>query len=937
MVAIMLILIALKWSEGKISITPNASITWQRFGRPFNISCHYSGSRDHDVRWLKDSRPVLASEQILLSKENSVQGSLHMSDSAIYVKKLDHDDEGNYTCSAGEEFRFIQVKVIQGRMKIFPKEERIITFTNEQAVLTCEYSGNEKLRPTWRKDVKKKVGDFRFTSNLRTVIGSEVTSILKITKRAIEPSDAGEYTCSAGPLTKSVILEVHNGPCGNMLVSGQHGVPDQNMEASSFYEDTRYHDGPSRARLNQEPEENSNKDGDLVTQGGGWLAGSSDRNQWIQVKLKTQSVVREILIQGRSSEDCCNQSHWVTQFKVQYSKDGATWAKYKDQSGNLLFFRGNYDHDTVVSRRLPFPVIARYVRIVPTEWNENIALRFDIKGCSIPKNIRMIYPNQDFINIEVPKKLEITCEYTGPSNANITWFKDGYRILHHHGFTLKSTITLKNGRTTVVSSLSKVSTVYSDSGKYRCKIENTTLTKVVAVHAVRFDKLPSYSRYWLVHGSPFHLSCTYKSREKRQFSWKYEDMYIGSFGFDVNSEAKVKDGAVELTSAVSETSVSRKDEGKYTCLIGGMEKQWDVRVLKPKGNGTSQNLKLYEPMYLDCNVEGLTDDVRFERFWTRGGSRISQMDSKGRMNYLPDGKMLQIIDAESEDAGRYECNILLEAGTTQTQQVVIVKEIHAPPNASVEGQKILYSGDSLHLYCKTTGYPKPYIVWMKNGETLTETGSRITLLPYDGMDNGHLIVFNVNENEAGQYICKAVSEDFPPSTSSLEVKVTDTKPNQNSPVVIVVVIICALVIVLVLLCGACAYFNRRRRKHKYTAYDGDDTPLERLRKERPIVATRRYGDADDDFESKLRVVRLKEEPKLFPKKGELSSNKTVCTVEDVDDTYEKMPLRRYVNCDTVDASDTSSDVDKQKLSVNDDAKDDLIKHDDVRKSVIDIK
>ena len=106
-----------------------------------------------------------------------------------------------------------------GRIKIFPKAERIIAFTSEPVTLTCEYKGSEKVQLLWRKDISRDVSDFRFTSNRRTITGSEVTSILKITKRSIEQTDAGEYTCSAGPLLKSVILEVHG---GRFLVAFMH-------------------------------------------------------------------------------------------------------------------------------------------------------------------------------------------------------------------------------------------------------------------------------------------------------------------------------------------------------------------------------------------------------------------------------------------------------------------------------------------------------------------------------------------------------------------------------------------------------------------------------------------------------------------------------------------------------------------------------------------
>ena len=92
----------------------------------------------------------------------------------------------------------------------------------------------------------------------------------------------------------------------------------------------------------------------------------------------------------------------------------------------------------------------------------------------------------------------------------------------------------------------------------------------------------------------------------------------------------------------------------------------------------------------------------------------------------------------------------------------------------LDGMKTINVGDSLHLYCKTTGYPTPSIVWKKNGLSLSELSSRVTFLPYGGLDNGHLVVFDVSGSEAGEYTCEAESEYFNSATSRLKVEVKGT-------------------------------------------------------------------------------------------------------------------------------------------------------------------
>ena len=45
-------------------------------------------------------------------------------------------------------------------------------------------------------------------------------------------------------------------------------------------------------------------------------------------------------------------------------------------------FSGNYDSSAVVTNTLQSPIVARYVRLVPVTWNENIRMTVDVIGCA---------------------------------------------------------------------------------------------------------------------------------------------------------------------------------------------------------------------------------------------------------------------------------------------------------------------------------------------------------------------------------------------------------------------------------------------------------------------------------------------------------------------------------------------------------------------------
>ena len=51
-------------------------------------------------------------------------------------------------------------------------------------------------------------------------------------------------------------------------------------------------------------------------------------------------------------------------------------------------FEGTYDQNSVVNVTLNPPIYAKYIRINPQTWNNNIGLRFELIGCS---NSQLMY------------------------------------------------------------------------------------------------------------------------------------------------------------------------------------------------------------------------------------------------------------------------------------------------------------------------------------------------------------------------------------------------------------------------------------------------------------------------------------------------------------------------------------------------------------------
>ncbi|KAK3737793.1 hypothetical protein QZH41_004839 [Actinostola sp. cb2023] len=126
-------------------------------------------------------------------------------------------------------------------------------------------------------------------------------------------------------------------------------IPDARINgiASSMYNDKH---APSHGRLGQP---------------GAWSARNSRVDEWIQVDLGQDTKVAGIATQGRT-----NEGQWVKKYKLQYSSDGKTFKDYKE--GKV--FAANTDKKSVVKHDFDNPIIARYIRVLPWEWQSHMSL-----------------------------------------------------------------------------------------------------------------------------------------------------------------------------------------------------------------------------------------------------------------------------------------------------------------------------------------------------------------------------------------------------------------------------------------------------------------------------------------------------------------------------------------------------------------------------------
>lgn len=119
--------------------------------------------------------------------------------------------------------------------------------------------------------------------------------------------------------------------------------------------------GPENARLNA---------------GSAWTAQQSDFEQQLMIDLGTVRNVTRIEIQGRP-----HSSEYVTEFSISYGFNGQDYIDYKEPGGNTKLFKGNKDGDSTRHNSFEVPIIAQWIRINPTRWQNRISLRVELYGC----------------------------------------------------------------------------------------------------------------------------------------------------------------------------------------------------------------------------------------------------------------------------------------------------------------------------------------------------------------------------------------------------------------------------------------------------------------------------------------------------------------------------------------------------------------------------
>ncbi|KAM9322915.1 contactin-associated protein-like 4 [Pholidichthys leucotaenia] len=182
--------------------------------------------------------------------------------------------------------------------------------------------------------------------------------------------DAGTKRAAGIILHFSLLLSCSDGTTGEVVC---HSALVSNLPPSSFRSSSQLSSShaPGFAKLNK-------REG-----AGGWSPLISDIYQWLEVDLGERTKITAVATQGRYGS-----SDWLMSYLLMFSDTGHNWRQYR-QEDSIGSFPGNTNADSVVQYKLQQPAIARFIRLIPLDWNPSgrIGLRLETYGCPYTSDV----------------------------------------------------------------------------------------------------------------------------------------------------------------------------------------------------------------------------------------------------------------------------------------------------------------------------------------------------------------------------------------------------------------------------------------------------------------------------------------------------------------------------------------------------------------------
>ncbi|TRZ02412.1 hypothetical protein DNTS_034467 [Danionella cerebrum] len=682
-----------------------------------SLQCAASGIPPPSITWLKDGRPVDATQAFL---------KLESGGRMLHIKKAKLEDAGKYTCvatnAAGEAQQHIRLKP--------PRIESAGEMVNETIIasfriqLKCKATGSPLPAVTWYKDGRP----------LTNAAGVNILSrgqVLEIDRAQV--SDAGLYKCVAinvaGTTELLFSLQVFVPPSifskGGMVTVVVNDPVRLQCESTGV-------PVPSLTWLKEGSPVSSFSDGIQVLSGGRVLSfvsaqvsdagrytcvavnagGEQYREYDLRVYVPPNIMGEEVnstVVMGQSVQLHC-QSDAIPPPELSWRKDGRPLYRKPGlsltQNGSFLKISSAQVQDT---GRYTFPPSIR--------GSDEVSSLSVIEGGLIT----------------------LVCESSGIPPPSLSWKKDGSEL------KLDSHVrVLSGGRQLQISSAEK-----TDASSYTCLASNVAGTAMkeytLQVYVQPIITSAPRDKETVTRGGDVTLQCEADGVPRPAISWMKDGRPLTS-----SSRAQVLNEGRLLHLLDAQVA----DTGRYTCIAinvaGQTDRKIDVSVHVPPSiigqTHVPENVSVVvkNPVVLTCEASGMPPPAIT---WLKDNQPISRSSS---VRVISGGRGLRLMHAATEDAGKYTCIVSNSAGEERKSFDL---NVMVPPSivneGTVEDVKVK-EAQNIILACEVTGNPVPEITWLKDGQPLAHD-PRLEV-----MSNGRFLQISESQvSDTGRYSCLA--------------------------------------------------------------------------------------------------------------------------------------------------------------------------------------
>lgn len=734
-------------------------------GKSVSLECEVEGIPQPAVTWMKDGRPLTKGRGMEIMDEGRV----------VQLKNVHVSDTGRYVCVAmniaGMTDRKYDLSVhtppsIIGNHRT---PENISVVEKSSVSLNCEASGIPLPSITWLKDW----WPVNLSSSLRILSGGRILRLMQT-----RTEDAGQYTCvvrnAAGEERKIFRLSVL--------------VPPHIMGENTF-EDVKVKEKQSvtltcEVTGNPVPEITWHKDGQLLKEddthhlmsGGRFLQivnaqvshtgrytclasnTAGDKSKSFSLNVLVSPIIAGVDGDG-SPEDITVILNSPTSLVCEaYSYPPATITWFKngtplESNQNIRILPGGRTLQILNAQE---DDAGRYACVATNEAGEMIK-HYEVK-VYIPPIINKgdllgpgLSPRE--VKIKVNNTLTLECEAYAIPSASLSWYKDGQPLKSDDHVTIAAgghTLQIKEAQ-------------ISDTGRYTCVASNVAGEDELDFD-VNIQVPPSFQKLWeignrvdtgrrgeakdVIINNPISLYCETNAAPAPTLTW-YKD------GHPLTSSERVLILPGGRVLQIPRAKV--EDAGRYMCVAvneaGEDSLQYDVRVLLPpviKGaNGDlpeEVTVLVNKSVLMECSSSGSPTP---RSSWQKDGQPLLEDE---RHKFLSSGRILQVLNSQITDIGRYVC---VAENTAGSAKKYFNFNVHVPPSVigpNPENLTVVVN-NFISLTCEVSGFPPPDLSWLKNEQPI-KLNTNALIVP----GGRTLQIIRAKVSDGGEYTCVAINQ-----------------------------------------------------------------------------------------------------------------------------------------------------------------------------------